>query len=397
MKYFHGVEMTQERFIFSTPKDIFKDRKPLDTRTFIGTDEIIDRKKQIYELTMVMQRILRGSEAFVSVYGVSGTGKTALVCSMANEIVNQYSDFVKVCYICCQTNKTEYQILAKICEVFGYPHVPNNSSSFYGLLEKTLKAENKSLLLILDEVSLVDGKDLNSLLYNLHEISQNMFRENHHCVSGILISNDMRFLDSINGSVRSRLGENTIQFPAYNIAELWNIVNDRVEKAVYKAYLSELLLSKCTQSIGQNSGDARECINTINAVYEFLEYSDSKEITEELITQAYEKIKCDKYKGILLLLPKSLKISLLAVINTQDKNVSSVYNTYLMLCKGAKIPKLSFRRFHQFIDELEKTNLIKTCNISSGRHGMKRVIEMNVEDNIVRQIKEIVESTISVF
>ncbi len=390
-------------------RSLFKDKQILQSNYTPGN--IPHRDEQIETIAGILAPSLMGNKTSnLFIYGVTGTGKTLSVQHVANELSKRASEskMLRIEYLNCKLKKvadTEYRILAELIHKLGgsvpATGLPTDQVylKFLSLLENS---EEKLLILILDEIDQAVKKINDEFLYNLTRLNSELGKKQIILVG---ISNDLRFLDSLDPRVRSSLSEEELVFPPYNAIQLQDILKKRAEQAFKEGVVSDGVIAKCAAYAAREHGDARRALDLLRVAGELAERNSSDKIKIEHIDTANDKIERDKILDIAETGTKQFKMVLYSIMrlveeNKRERNNKSVYtgnifDYYGSLCKNCKVDCLTQRRVGDIIAELDMLGLINARVISKGRHGRMREIQMVIPDSISNKVKEILEESLS--
>ncbi|MAG02751.1 hypothetical protein CMI42_05420 [Candidatus Pacearchaeota archaeon] len=330
------------------------------------------------------------------------TGKTLSVQHVANELSKRSREnkILRVEYLNCKLKKiadTEYRILAELIKKLGgsVPATGLPTDQVYlKFLDILESSEEKLLILLLDEIDQAVKKINDEFLYNLTRLNSEL-RETQIIVVGI--SNDLRFLDSLDPRVRSSLSEEEIVFPPYNAVQLQDILRKRSEDAFKKGVVDEGVIAKCAAYAAREHGDARRALDLLRVAGEIAERNSSKKIMIDHIDRANDKIERDKILDIVETGTKQFQLILYSIIELVDKSsetkgsafTGDIFDFYENLCKSVNVDCLTQRRVSDIIAELDMLGLINARVISKGRHGRMREIKLAIPESIKGKAKDI--------
>jgi Cdc6-like AAA superfamily ATPase len=155
--------------------------------------ELPCREAQKKELAFCLSPLQRGLKPFDCLcHGKSGTGKTALIKCVLNQVNENTS--VLAFYVNCWENKTLNLILDRLIEQAG---IVLSETGYSAKLERLkLKLKNRACIISLDEVDKLEGKALNDILYKLKGLGK---------VGLVYISNTRKYFLNLDPRVSSRL------------------------------------------------------------------------------------------------------------------------------------------------------------------------------------------------
>lgn len=387
-------------------ESLFKSKLVLQTN--YTPENIPHRDKEIEQIASILAPSLRGEKTSnLFVYGQTGTGKTLSVQFVKEQLLKRAKETnvnLKIEYLNCKLRKiadTEYRILSELIKKMGgsVPATGLPTSQVYNKFIELIERDEKVLILILDEVDQAVNKMSDNLLYNLTRLNSELTKTKI-CLVGI--SNDLKFLDSLDPRVKSSLSEEEIVFPPYNALQLQDILKKRASEAFKEDAVKDGVISKCAAYAAREHGDARRALDLLRIAGELAEREGKKEIELEHIDLANEKMDRDKILDVVNSGPKQFQLALLAVIQlTQSKKLQKIftgeiYDIYQRLCERTKTEILTQRRVSDLIAEFDMLGLINARVISKGRHGRTREIKLVIPDKIIDKVKKILEESLGI-
>jgi len=384
-------------------RSLFKNKQTLQSNHSPG--DIPHRDKQIKHIASILAPSLLGEKTSnLFIYGVTGTGKTLSVQHVSKELVKRSKDskILRIEYINCKLKKvadTEYRIFAELIKKLG-SSVPETGlptqevyRRFLDILEKS---EEKLLILILDEIDQAVKKISDDFLYNLTRLNSELSNTQ---IIIIGISNDLRFLDSVDPRVRSSLSEEELVFPPYNALQLQDILKKRADESFKPGVVSEGVIAKCAAFAAREHGDARRALDLMRVAGEIAERQASPKIKISHIDEANNKIEKDKILDIIETEPKQFQLVLYSIFLLSEKIkgnffTGDIYLCYQKICKKVKVDVLTQRRVSDILAEFDMLGLINARVISKGRQGRTREIKLAIPSNILKESREILVNSL---
>lgn len=359
------VKMSEElTFASILENQIYKDRDILFA--LHPPTGFLHRTKQKNELIMELAPILMNSPvACVFVYGNPGTGKSALLLELIEELRGEARkrkiDLITA-YVNCSENRTETSILLSILSQIDknkeYPKMGWNRAKTIEEFNKVLNDENKNVLILLDEVDYALRESGDDILYRLSRINNSVKSR----VSTIIISNDVRVSDYIKPRTQSAFGRIKIIFSPYNANELFDIIKERVKFALKEGVISDAVIRKIAEIEAQRGGDARKALELVDACAKIAIAKKRNKITIDLVEDADKSIEENSVLNIIASLPKHQKILYLAILKNEKNELEmegvEVYKDYLELCSSYNVEPLTERRIRTFLINLSELSLI---------------------------------------
>ncbi|MCL6500645.1 MAG: AAA family ATPase, partial [Candidatus Pacearchaeota archaeon] len=337
-----------------------------------------------------------------------GTGKTLAVNYIKNELIKRATEQkvpVLIPYINCKLKKvadTEYRIIAELLKKLGekVPITGLPTDQLYHKFTEVIDSKKQILIVIFDEIDQAVKRIGDEFLYNFTRLNSEL---NKAQISIIGISNDLKFLDTLDPRVRSSLSEEEIVFPPYNALQLQDILRRRAKEAFKQGVVSEGVIEKCSAYAAREHGDARRALDLLRIAGELVEREGKNKITLEYIDKAKEKIESDKMLMAVEQQPKQFQLTLLAIIELykklKDRNqpifTGDVYNRYIELCKRTRTECLTQRRISDIIGEFDMLGVINAKVISKGRYGRTREIRVDHPIPLVEKMNELLVSALN--
>ncbi len=370
-----------EEFLENT--EIFENKEVL--RPNYTPDNLPHRDKQIQSLASMLVPAIRGdTPSNILIYGKTGTGKTAVVKFMGQELQNTSESYETTClvlYVNCEIVDTQYRLLATLAKHIGkeVPMTGWPTDQVFEEFKKTLDKEKRVVIIIMDEIDKLVRKG-DDVLYNLSRINGDL--ENAR-ISLIGISNDLKFTEFLDPRVKSSLGEEEIIFPPYDAEQIHDILEQRAGMAFKKGMLDETVTRLCAAFAAQEHGDARRALDLLRVSGEIAERTKSPVVEEKHVRIAQEKIENDRVVEVVRTLPTQSKLVLLSVLllsKIRKNNVSTgeAYTVYKHMCNDIGSDILTQRRITDLISELDMLGIINAMVVSKGRYGRTKEISLSV-------------------
>jgi archaeal cell division control protein 6 len=392
---------------YLTGKQIFRNNREILRPSYIPED-LPHRQGQINQLAQIMVTALKGERpSNVLIFGKTGTGKTAVVKYLGNEIKKADSELNRVIflYMNCEVVDTQYGVLQNIGNQFiqdfedRIPFTGWSTERVYNILREKVDEQSRVIIIVLDEIDKLVYKSGDDVLYHLSKINDDLKNAR---VSVIGISNDLKFTEFLDPRVKSRLGEEKLVFPPYNAEQLQDILHQRAALTFDAGILEGAVIPLCSALAAQEHGDARRALDLLRIAAEIAERNNDDHITEAHVYKAKNKIELDCVTEAVKTLPTQSKLVLLGILLNEEKNngrltTGDVYETYRDLCKIVGVACLTQRRVTDLISELDMLGVIHARVKSFGRGGRTKEIEAAVplaetmrtleEDEILQMLK----------
>ncbi|MEM2089507.1 MAG: orc1/cdc6 family replication initiation protein [Candidatus Pacearchaeota archaeon] len=397
------VKNIEEIFDSFVKQSIFKNKMALQAN--YAPEAIPHREKQIAQVASILApslRLERPSSLFI--YGLTGTGKTLVVQYVRNQLLKKAKELdipLLIPYVNCKLKKvadTEYRILAELINKLGekVPATGLPTDQLYKKLIEIIDTQKQIVIVVFDEIDQAVKKIGDEFLYNFTRINTELTKAQ---ITVVGLSNDLKFLDTLDPRVKSSLSEEEILFPPYNALQLQDILRQRAKEAFKQNVLAEGVIEKCAALAAREHGDARRALDLLRIAGELVERDNKTKIDLEYVDKAKEKIEADKLLLAVETQPRQFQLTFLAIIQLlkkvkrerkEDKVFTGdVYNLYCELCKKTKTEILTQRRISDIIAEFDMQGLINARVMSKGRYGRTREIRLNLPEPLIEKINQI--------
>ena len=355
------------------------------------------RDDKINEIVEIIAPALgKDKPSNILIFGKTGTGKTAVMNYVGKEL--RKADEQQNCcfiYVNCEVVDTTYGILYNISnQIITDPskRIPFTGWSLDKILAEMteyIDKEDKVFIIVLDEIDRSfqkNGDDIFYYLTTINEVLQNSK------VSVIGITNNVNFTEFLDQRVKSRLGEEKIIFPPYNVEQLQDILYERAKEAFDDGVLDDDVIPYCAALSAQEMGDARRALDLLRMAADFAERNGDTKITGAHVRYAKSKIELDAVSEVVKTLTLQSKIVLMSIIRNTEEGMSTmttgdVYAKYKIICEATAQSILTQRRIAGLISELDMLGIIHARVKSFGRAGRTKEIELSTPKEIIAMIK----------
>ena len=375
---------------------ITKNKKVLQT-TYIP-NVLPHRVDQIDKIAAITSAALNGDQpSNIMIYGKTGTGKTAVLNYIGNELkkADEYEERCKYIYVNCEVVDTPYSVLYNIGNqiiVEDSRRIPFTGWSFekvYSEIVNYLNTMNKVFLVVLDEVDKLIDKKGDNVFYFLAKINENLVSSK---VSLIGISNNMNFMNILEPKARSRMGGESILFPPYTKEELEDILRERVKEAFDENVIDESVISYCSAIAAKVDGDARVAIDLLKTAADIAERNGDSVVTDAHVKSAKNSLEFDLMSEAIKTLPSHSKLVLVSIVKNHEignrsMTTGDVYKTYTTISDIIGVTPLTQRRVGDLINQLDSLGIVTASVCSFGRAGRTKVIELSIDRSIIDEFK----------
>ena len=379
-------------------KTLIKNRDVLHF-TFMPND-ILHRDPEQEKITQSLLPILMESRpSNLLVYGKPGTGKTLVIKKVLSKIqkrVEEGSFPIKLAYTNAKQETTLYGLLVSFGRQLGLGSQKTNDekmwlpstglsiSEVFNRIIYVLDKNEVNAVFVIDEIDYLaeliqkTGKDV------LYQIT----RANERLTTGSLtligVSNDLTFKERLDPRVISTLSEEEVIFTNYNLPQIKEILDARIEVAFEEGIVSDAALNLCSAMAGRESGDARRALDLLRVAAEIAERSQEPTVTEEHIRMAAEKIEENKEVVALRSYPLHEKLLILSIMKSSEISTGEVYSTYKNLCKDIRQKELTQRRVTQMLSEIEMSVIIAVRIVHQDTHGNTNKFRITVSPDMLK-------------
>lgn len=380
-------------------KQFFKKNNREILRPSYIPDELPHRKEQINSMASVLVPALKGERpSNILIFGKTGTGKTACVKYIGNELkkADDGNDKVTFIYMNCEVVDTSYGVLQNIGNQFiqdfeqRIPFTGLSITNVYNMLRDNLDDQKRIIIIALDEIDKLVYKSGDDVLYHLSKINDDL-KNARVCIIGI--SNDLLFTDLLDPRVKSRLEGEKMVFPPYNAEQLQDILRQRAVLAFDEGALEPSVIPLCSALAAQEHGDARKALDLLRIAGEIAEREGSDSIGEIHAMKAKNKMELDCVSEAVRTLPTQSKMVLMCIILNAEKGsdrltTGDVYEIYRDMARHLGLGILTQRRITDLISELDMMGIIHAKVKSFGRGGRTKEIDLSVP---IAETKKVLE------
>jgi len=304
------------------------------------------------EVKPLIDAILRYQKTGIAnhtlILGSRGSGKSVLARYLM-QVIGRPGP-INFAYANCRQHNTSFKILASLLGVR-----PRGCSLDELWLQYTDKHPGK-IVFILDEIDLMSEKDRQKeILYLISRSSQNYM--------AILLSNNPKFLVTLDESTQSTLQPEIIHFKSYNALEIQKILQDRAREGL-KFRPARMLREISALTVKDTNSDVRVAIKTL---YRWALEPDV--ILKEHFEKARRDILVDVIKD---LNDKNLLILRAALIQSAGY-VKEIYQAYRKISVQYREEPYSYVYFYSNLSYLQSLGLIVLVSTKLGRTYTNRI------------------------
>ncbi|XP_061082190.1 cell division control protein 6 homolog [Conger conger] len=230
-------------------------------------EQLLSRDKERASIrSFLTDKVKLGLPASLYISGAPGTGKTACLNCILQEMEDQLQSVQKV-IINCMRLRSSQSIFPLLVERLGASRGHSVRS-----LDNLLTTTGPTVLLVLDEMDQLDSK-AQDVLYTIFEWPY--LPKSRLCLIGI--ANALDLTDRILPRLQSRphCRPMLLHFPPYSRQELTAIMQDRLAQVSGEVVLDAAAVQFCARKVSAMSGDARKALDICRRAVEIVE-SDAR-------------------------------------------------------------------------------------------------------------------------
>ncbi|MDP7975242.1 MAG: Cdc6/Cdc18 family protein [Thermoprotei archaeon] len=358
--------------------------------------ELPHREKMITSLGRILSPALVGDRpSNVFVYGLTGTGKTAVTRYVTSALADHASKMktpvpVSVKYINTRENDTSYRVLAEMASGIGIrvPFTGLSVAEVRARLVGALRSITTIYVVVLDEIDAMISRIGDPFLYQITRMNEEIQPSQ---MSIIGITNDIRLADNLDPRVKSSLNDEQVFFPQYQANELQDILAERAKLAFLPGALEPDVIPFCAAIGAREHGDARRSLDLLRRAGEIAEIRGANRVQRQDVEEARAALENDTIIDSIKSLTLDSRVLLLVLANAKlrgkDKLTSGeLYASYEnIITNGLKDNALTERRLADLVKSLEMSNLITANLVSEGRGGRTKHISLQIDPSRVIQ------------
>jgi len=272
---------------------------------------IVHRDEEIKHIADHLWNVRIGTPSDLTVLGAPGSGKTMVVQSVIKDCVQTpgVADRAKFVYVNCREHNTPPRVFACIdSQLFPDDKMPSSGLAigvYIERMEKFLVAD-RTLVVVLDEVDVLlkhpTGEDA---IYALADKPN---------VASIYVSNNVRWKDRVKDPrTRSRMGDWTYTFGAYDVCQIHDILSKRAETGLKGGVVDDDVLEQISMLNFQEYGDMRKAIQLLKACVDVVIIQGHNKVTNDDLRTAIERLDNDAAIDLIKTLPSQQQALLSAI------------------------------------------------------------------------------------
>ena len=316
------------------------------------------------EVKPLIDAILRYQKTGIAnhtlILGSRGSGKSVLARYLM-QVIGQPGQ-ISFAYANCRQHNTSFKILASLLDVR-----PRGCSLDELWLQFTDRHKGK-ILFILDEIDLISEKDRQKeILYLISRSQQNYM--------AILLSNNPKFLTTLDESTHSTLQPEIVHFKSYNALEIEKILEDRAQAGL-KSLPEGVIREISALTVKNTNSDVRVAIKTL---YRWALEPDMP------LKEHFERARCDILVDVIKDLNDKNLLILRAALSQTDGYVKEIYQSYRKISTQFNEEPFSYVHFYSNLSYLQSLGLILLVSTKLGRTYTNR-IQLTFDPSVLEAI-----------
>ncbi len=314
------------------------------------------------ETEKIAESLLRYHQTTIArnlvVIGPRGCGKTVTLRHLG-KYFGERGVVLPFHVVNCRVHNTSFKVLAEILKVRprGYAY-----SELCNQFEKEIPSP---AVIVLDEAEMLADKNGRSdVLYFLSRSPKRY--------SVVLLTNNPRYLRSVDESIRSSLQAELVFFRNYSAQEILEILKDRAATGLHSCEPG-LLEEVAAMTAKNTNGDVRVAIKT-------LLYCATSE--RKTVAECFNKAREDVVREVICNLNDKALLILKAVIEDQDKLVKPVYQRYVELSRHCNEDPYRYTQFYSSIGHLISLGLIMLASARLSRGITYRIEPLITQEDL---------------
>jgi len=345
-------KMDITEYLKTKQRDLKKNSDRIRNFKIFDFNYIPDKPLMREEVKPLIDSLLRYNQTGIAnnviILGARGCGKSLSAKYLMHALAPQTD--LNFIYINCRQHNTSFKIIAHILDVRP------RGVSLDELWQRFELGNKGKTVFILDEIDLMSDKDRHKDILYLISRSPNNYMT-------ILLSNNPKFLNSLDESINSTLQPEIIHFSSYNAIEMQKILTERARMGL-KSKPTGTINAIAAMTVGNTNSDVRVAIKTL-----YLWALEPKVSLKEHFEKARRDIMFDVVRD---LNDKNLLI-LKAALVQRDGYVKDIYQAYRRISTQFNEEPFSYVHFYSNLSYLQSLGLILLISTKVSRTYTNRI------------------------
>nr|KJR71660.1 MAG: cell division control protein Cdc6 [Vulcanisaeta sp. AZ3] len=330
----------------------------------------------------------------VILVGRPGSGKT-VTSRKFGDVVGR-SGRVRYVHVSCFLNRTLISVLKDIGVQLNIavPKRGFSTEEMLSILLDMVRDKDIYAVVVLDDVfHLVNNSGPHALGSLIRLGEEYVSKGDRYRFGLILISQDLTFMDQLDKSSQSSLGNTVIRFEPYTKDQIFEILLARAQEALVDGSYDEEIIEMIADVAGseeghtdEHRGDARYAIDILWRSAKLAEMKGSDRVLPEHVRESIKNTLRGIRSDELRMLPLHEKIFLLAIVKSLMKNPNSPYihfgvveSEYQMICEQYGQESRKHTQLWEYLKDLNLKGFVETRTSSKGMRGRTTLISIPSE------------------
>jgi len=345
-------KMDIREYLLKKQNDLTKTSSRIRDFQIFDFNYIPDKPLMRQETKPIIDAILRYRQTGIAnnaiILGSRGCGKSVSARYLMKILTKQGG--LNFAYVNCRQHNTSFKILASLLGVSP------RGCSLDELWQGFVLSNKSKTVFILDEIDLMSDKDRHKDILYLISRSENNYM-------AILLSNNPKFINSLDESIMSSLQSEIIHFSTYNAIEIQKILKERARIGL-TSIPEQIIAEIAALTVKNTNSDVRVAIKTL-----YLWALEPQTSLREHFEKARRDIMFDVVKD---LNDKNLLI-LQAALSQQAGFVKDVYEAYRKISAQFNEEAFSYVHFYSNLSYLQSLGLILLISTKVNRAYTNRI------------------------
>jgi len=329
--------MDIEKYLSERQARLDKSKDLIQNFDVFDFNYIPDKPLMREEVKPVIDALLRYQQTGIAnnvlILGSRGSGKSVFAKYLMKVLSQQGQ--IDFAYANCRKHNTSFKILAFLLGLRP------RGCSLDELWQKFTDSTKGKIVFILDEVDLMSDKDKHKDILYLISRSPNNYM-------AILLSNNPKFLNPLDESIKSTLQPEIVHFANYNALEIDKILMDRARTGL-KSLPKRIIREIAAMTVKNTNSDVRVAIKTLYL------WALEPDVT---LKDHFEKARRDIMFDVVKDLNDKNLLILKAALSRQDGFVKDTYETYRRISAQFNEEPFSYVHFYSNLSYLQSLGLI---------------------------------------
>ena len=344
--------MDIEKYLSERQARLNKSKVRIQNFDVFDFNYIPDKPLMREEVKPVIDALLRYQQTGIAnnvlILGSRGSGKSVFAKYLMKVLSQQGQ--IDFAYANCRKHNTSFKILAFLLGLRP------RGCSLDELWQKFTDSTEGKIVFILDEVDLMSDKDKHKDILYLISRSPNNYM-------AILLSNNPKFLNPLDESIKSTLQPEIVHFASYNALEIDKILMDRARTGL-KSLPKRIIREIAAMTVKNTNSDVRIAIKTL--------YLWALE-PDVPLNDHFEKARRDIMFDVVKDLNDKNLLILKAALSRQDGFVKDTYETYRRISPQFNEEPFSYVHFYSNLSYLQSLGLIILISTKVNRTYTNRI------------------------